>query len=43
MEFRELTAYFEKLEGTASRLALIEILYELFRKTPAEEIEKIVY
>ena len=43
MQFTELTQYFEKLEGTSSRLSLIEILAELFRKTPAEEIEKIVY
>jgi DNA ligase-1 len=43
MKFRELTEYFEKLEATSSRLSLIEILSELFRKTPAEEIEKIVY
>src|ERR1035437_6533014 len=43
MKFSELTEYFEKLEKTSSRLALIEILAELFRKTPAEEIEKIVY
>jgi DNA ligase-1 len=43
MKFSELTEYFEKLEKTASRLSLIEILAELFRKTPADEIEKIVY
>ncbi|MGA2911705.1 MAG: ATP-dependent DNA ligase [Candidatus Levyibacteriota bacterium] len=43
MKFSELTEYFEKLEGTSSRLALIEILAELFKKTPASEIEKIVY
>jgi DNA ligase-1 len=43
MEFKELTAYFEKLDNTSSRLTLIEILSELFRKTPSSEIEKIVY
>jgi DNA ligase-1 len=43
MQFSELAKYFEKLEGTASRLTLIEILAELFKKTPASEIEKIVY
>jgi len=43
MKFSELTEYFEKLEKTSSRLTLIEILAELFKKTPAEEIEKIVY
>src|SRR5450759_4916699 len=43
MKFTELTQYFEKLEKTSSRLSLIEILSELFNKTPASEIEKIVY
>jgi DNA ligase-1 len=43
MKFTELTQYFEKLEKTSSRLSLIEILSELFKKTPAQEIEKIVY
>ena len=43
MKFKELTEYFEKLEKTSSRLTLIEILSELFRITPNEEIEKIVY
>src|SRR5664280_2255968 len=43
MKFSELTVYFEKLEATASRLSLIEILSELFKKTPSSEIEKIVY
>jgi DNA ligase-1 len=43
MKFSELTEYFEKLDNTASRLALIEILSELFKKTPSSEIEKIVY
>lgn len=43
MQFSELTQYFEKLEKTSSRLVLIEILSELFKKTPSSEIEKIVY
>ena len=43
MKFRTLSGYFEKLEKTSSRLILIEILSELFKKTPSEEIEKIVY
>ncbi len=43
MKFKELTDYFEKLEATASRLSLIEILSELFKKTPASEIEMITY
>ena len=43
MKFGEFTTYLEKLEATASRLALIEILSELFKKTPPSEIDKIVY
>lgn len=43
MKFSELSTYFEKLEKTSSRLALIDILSELFKKTPKEEIEKITY
>lgn len=43
MKYSEFSSYLEKLEGTSSRLTLIEILSELFKKTPKEEIEKIVY
>ena len=43
MKFKELSEYFEKLEKTSSRLALIDILSELFKKTPKEEIEKTIY
>jgi len=43
MKFKDLTKYFEKLEQTSSRLSLIEILSELLKKTPAEEIDKISY
>nr|MBI5455538.1 ATP-dependent DNA ligase [Candidatus Levybacteria bacterium] len=43
MKFKELAEYFEKMENTSSRLALIDILSELFKKTPKEEIEKITY
>ena len=43
MKFSEFSEYLEKLEATSSRLTLIEILSELFSKTPTEEIEKIVY
>lgn len=43
MKFSELANYFEKLEATSSRLSLIEILSQLFKKTPREEIEKITY
>ena len=43
MLFSELSSYFEKLEKTSSRLALIDILSDLFKKSKGEEIEKIVY
>ena len=43
MKFKELADYFEKLETTSSRLSLIEILSELFKKTEEGEIDKITY
>jgi len=43
MLFAKLSAYFEKLEQTSSRLALIDILSDLFKKSSKEEIEKIIY
>jgi DNA ligase-1 len=43
MNYSKLSAYFEKLDQTSSRLSLIEILSKLFKETKAEEIEKIVY
>lgn len=43
MKFSELVQYFERLEQTSSRLALIDILAELFKKAPSDQIDKIVY
>ncbi len=43
MKFSEFSEYLEKLEVTSSRLSLIEILSDLFKKTPDSEIEKVVY
>lgn len=43
MKFAEFAQYLDKLEATSSRLFLIEILSQLFKETPASEIEKIVY
>jgi DNA ligase-1 len=43
MLFSELCFYFEKLETTSSRLALIDILSDLFKKSKGDEIDKIVY
>ena len=43
MTFSALTSYFEKLEATSSRLALIDILSDLLKHSSKGEIEKIVY
>ena len=43
MTLARLTEYFEKLEGTSSRLALIDILCDLFTKVKALEIAKVCY
>jgi len=44
MIFSDLAIYFDKLEETSSRLSLIEILSELFKKVKTgEELEKICY
>lgn len=43
MTFSELTTYFEQLEATSSRLALIDILAELFKKTDASTVDKVMY
>src|SRR6266403_1752350 len=44
MLFKELATYFEKLESTSSRLALIDILSELFKSVKTgEQLEKICY
>lgn len=43
MKFNELTTYFERLEETSSRLALIDILAELFGKTDKTTVDKVMY
>jgi DNA ligase 1 len=43
MSFAELATYFDRLEETSSRLSLIEILAELFKKTKKEDIDKVMY
>lgn len=43
MRFSTLSEYFERLEATSSRLALIDILADLFRNTSKEEIDKVTY
>lgn len=43
MYFSILATYFDKLEATSSRLALIDILAELFKHTTKDNIDKIMY
>lgn len=43
MKFSLLADYFEQLDNTSSRLELIKILSELFKKVPHTEIDKTVY
>ncbi|QQG43033.1 MAG: ATP-dependent DNA ligase [Candidatus Daviesbacteria bacterium] len=43
MTFSKLVQYFEKLEGTSSRLILIDILAELFKETTTDEIAQVSY
>jgi len=43
MLFKTLVEHFEKLEATTSRLAMIDILVHLFRETPPDIMDKVVY
>ena len=43
MRFSELVQYFRKLEGTSGRNSLVEILAELFAKTPTEDVPPTTY
>ncbi|MCL5784033.1 MAG: ATP-dependent DNA ligase [Patescibacteria group bacterium] len=43
MLFAKFSQYLEKLENTSSRLALIDILAQLFQEVETEEIAKVVY
>jgi DNA ligase-1 len=43
VRYTQLASYFEDLEETSSRLALVQILARLFGEATPEEIEKIVY
>lgn len=43
MRFERLAAFFERLEATAKRLEMFDLLAELFRLPPADEIDKVVY
>ena len=43
MKFEELARYLERLEGTASRLAMTEILAELFKETDPSDARLVAY
>lgn len=43
MHFSELALFFEKLEETSSRLTLIEIISDLFKKVKKDDIDKVIY
>ncbi len=43
MKFKDLSKHLEKLEDTASRNSMIELLSELFKEADAEEIDKMIY
>lgn len=43
MTFKRLAEYFEKLEGTSSRLSLIEILAEMFKEVEPSEVPMVSY
>lgn len=43
MLFKDLAEYYDKLEGVSSRLKMIELLTETFKKAKPEEIGHIVY
>src|SRR3989344_9317909 len=43
MQFSILAEYFQRLEETASRLALIDILAELFKEVDKEEVGMVSY
>src|SRR5881296_3265823 len=42
MDYSVLAEYYEKLESISSKLAKTDILAELFKKTPSEELPKVV-
>lgn len=43
MKFKNLATYFLKIEETSSRLAMTELLADLFKKIGADEIDKVLY
>ena len=43
MKYLELVTAFEKIDATTKRLEMTSLLVDLIRKTPSEEIRKVVY
>ena len=43
MKFKVLTEFFDKIEKASSRLAMTDLLAELFKKADSDEIARIVY
>ena len=43
MKFKKLCEYFERLEETTKRLAMFDILAELFKEASSDDIDKIIY
>lgn len=43
MFFDEVSAYYEKLENTSSRLSMVDILSELLSKAKSDEIKNLIY
>jgi len=43
MKYGVVAEHFERLEATTKRLEMFDILSELFKKTPQEDVDKLVY
>lgn len=43
LEYSVLVDFYERIEATSSRLAMTDLLVELFKKTPPEAIDKLAY
>jgi len=43
MEYRVLAEFYERIEKTTSRIEMVNSLVELFKKTPKDLIDKVVY
>ncbi|HXZ90031.1 MAG TPA: DNA ligase, partial [Candidatus Dormibacteraeota bacterium] len=43
LKFIELVSVFEEIDATTKRLEMTSLLVDLIKKTPADEIRKVVY